>query len=182
MKKIKDFIYDFNDVLVALLLVAAAGLVIFWRVQVVMAYPKAFAASQQETSGGIDIDFSEIDLHEDEVIYIPEPGVDPAENQTGDETDPSGENTEQTEENQPSGETVPEKNPEKAVSYIQIEVKSGMSWNTVGKALEESGLVSSAKEFSARVNERKVGSRLQIGKFELNTSMTLDEVIDKLIK
>ena len=50
MKKLKDIIYDYNDVLVALLIVAVAAGVIYWRVNVVMAYPK-YAEAHGEQQG-----------------------------------------------------------------------------------------------------------------------------------
>ena len=56
MEKIKDFIYDKNDILVALLVLALAALLIFWRMDVIMEYPeKIFAAEEQEGSGATDV-------------------------------------------------------------------------------------------------------------------------------
>ncbi len=40
MEKIKDFIYDKNDILVALLVLVFAALLIWWRMDVIMAYPE----------------------------------------------------------------------------------------------------------------------------------------------
>ena len=40
MEKIKDFIYDKNDILVALLVLIFAALLILWRMDVIMAYPE----------------------------------------------------------------------------------------------------------------------------------------------
>ena len=40
MEKIKDFIYDKNDILVALLVLVFAALLIWWRMDVIMEYPE----------------------------------------------------------------------------------------------------------------------------------------------
>ena len=40
MKKFKDFLYDKNDILIALLILVAAALLIIWRMEAIMEYPK----------------------------------------------------------------------------------------------------------------------------------------------
>ena len=60
MRKIKDFIYNFSDIFTTLLILALAGGIIFWRVQVIMGYSELAAANKNETV--IDIDFSDVDL------------------------------------------------------------------------------------------------------------------------
>ncbi len=40
MNKIKDIIYDKSDILIALLILAIAALVIFWRLGIILEYPK----------------------------------------------------------------------------------------------------------------------------------------------
>ena len=59
MKKIKDFFYDYNDVLVSILIVLVAAVVLFWRVNVVMNYAEY---AETGTVKHLDIDFSNIDL------------------------------------------------------------------------------------------------------------------------
>ena len=39
MKNLKDFFYDKNDIILVLLILVMAGLLIFWRVDVIMSYP-----------------------------------------------------------------------------------------------------------------------------------------------
>ena len=40
MNKLTDFIYDKNDIVIALLILAVAAGVIFWRMDIILAYPK----------------------------------------------------------------------------------------------------------------------------------------------
>jgi len=55
MEKLKDFIYDKNDILVALLVLVLAALLIWWRMDVIMEYPeKLFSDGDTQ----IDIDVS----------------------------------------------------------------------------------------------------------------------------
>ena len=44
MNKLKDIFYDKNDILVALIILAIAAVIIFWRVDVIMAYPETLVA------------------------------------------------------------------------------------------------------------------------------------------
>lgn len=44
MEKIKDFIYDKNDILVALLILVLAALLIMWQMDVIMDYPETIFA------------------------------------------------------------------------------------------------------------------------------------------
>lgn len=43
MKRLKDFFYDKNDILIALVILAIAALLIIWRMDVIMAYPQTLA-------------------------------------------------------------------------------------------------------------------------------------------
>ncbi len=48
MEKLKDFIYDKNDILVALLVLVLAALLIWWRLDIIMEYPeKLFSDGEQ---------------------------------------------------------------------------------------------------------------------------------------
>ena len=40
MKKFKDFLYDKNDIFIALLILLAASLIIIWRMNAIIDYPK----------------------------------------------------------------------------------------------------------------------------------------------
>jgi hypothetical protein len=182
MKKLKDLIYDYNDVVVALLIIIAAGLIIFWRVNTVMAYPK-YAAEYATTSTGIDIDFSDVDLNQDPVDNQQDPGEDPT---AGGETSASAIEGPTSGPgiadpgNPTEGAVEPPALPAKVTLTISRENKNG-SWQAVGNWLLENNIISDKAEFIARVEERKVSTKLQLGTFEFSTGMTLDEVIDKLI-
>ena len=58
MKGIKDFLYDKNDILIALVILTAAAMLIAWRMDVIMEYPHTLA---QETGTQVTTDDSAID-------------------------------------------------------------------------------------------------------------------------
>ena len=45
MNKLKDFIYDKSDIVVALLIISIAGLIVFSRIDAILSYPETFAAN-----------------------------------------------------------------------------------------------------------------------------------------
>ena len=109
LKKIRDFIYDINDIFVAIIILLAAAGIIIWRSTAIMAYPDYLAGKNQQ-SNSVNVDFSGIDLTPENVenitqnIEIIEPTVpdpnaqaDPSQGGTEDpnaQTDPSQGGTE----------------------------------------------------------------------------------------
>lgn len=49
MEKLKDFLYNKNDIIVALLILAIAATVIVFRIDAIMEYPKTLVDQQQQT-------------------------------------------------------------------------------------------------------------------------------------
>ncbi len=45
MNKLRDFIYDKSDIVVALLIISIAGLIVFSRIDSILSYPETFAAN-----------------------------------------------------------------------------------------------------------------------------------------
>ena len=55
MKKFKDFLYDKNDILIALLILIVAALIITWRMNAIMEYPSTIlnsSVSGEDQSSG----------------------------------------------------------------------------------------------------------------------------------
>ena len=50
MKALKDFLYDKNDILIALAILFIAGLLITWRMDVIMDYPETLAKETDTTT------------------------------------------------------------------------------------------------------------------------------------
>lgn len=52
MKSIKDFLYNFNDIIVVILILAVAGGLIYWRVGEIMKYPEVMVKAMRADEGG----------------------------------------------------------------------------------------------------------------------------------
>lgn len=50
MKHIRDFLYNWNDIFLAFLIIVLAGGLIFWRVGIIMEYPEVLAKQAMEAS------------------------------------------------------------------------------------------------------------------------------------
>jgi len=50
LKRLKDFFYNFNDIVIVLGILAIAAFLILWRVDIIMRYPKTVAAQTVQTS------------------------------------------------------------------------------------------------------------------------------------
>lgn len=75
MKKLKDFFYDKNDIIIVLLIVAIAALIIYTRIDSIMSYPaeyasKAAATEKKETTEITQAPETEETVGEDVTIVI----------------------------------------------------------------------------------------------------------------
>ena len=60
MKRLKDFFYNFNDIVIVLCILAIAAFLILWRVDIIMRYPKTVTAQTVQTSQKTDDDKAKI--------------------------------------------------------------------------------------------------------------------------
>ena len=56
MEKLKDFIYDKNDILIALLVLFFAALLILWRMDAIMEYPETMFTAADEPGTELEYD------------------------------------------------------------------------------------------------------------------------------
>ena len=61
MKKLKDFIYDKNDILIAVLILVVAAAIIAWRMEIILNYPKTLVSSGTTTEEPKNTDASKSD-------------------------------------------------------------------------------------------------------------------------
>lgn len=66
MEKLKDFLYNKNDLLVALIILVIAAAVIFFRVEAIMAYPETLVKEQQQTVQEVQDDKESDDKTQDD--------------------------------------------------------------------------------------------------------------------
>ena len=173
MKKIKDLIYDYNDIFVALLIIAVAGAIILWRVTNIMAYPDYLAGKEQTQSG--DVDFSDVDLTLEDVEDF---NVDPEDITTqmpGEDETQSGE---QTPAVQPQEGETPAAD---ANGKITVDIPKGSSANGIAKILKEAGLIDDVDAFLETVEKLDATLKMKYGTYKIPQGSTAEEIIDILM-
>lgn len=63
-----------------------------------------------------------------------------------------------------------------------IKIEDGMSAGEIALLLEKNQLIRNADSFSSTVKRQRVQNSLQAGEYEFVTGMTLNEIIDKIVK
>ena len=193
LKRIRDFIYDINDIFVAIVILLAAAGIIVWRSTAIMAYPD-YLAAKNPSSNNVNVDFSGIDLTpenvqniNDNLEYI-EPGeeTDDPNGQTGEQdpnqgTEDPNSQTGETDPNQGTedpnqGTTDPDQGEQQGQTgtvTATVEIVKGDKWNDVINKIVAAGLIreDEKKAFKDKLMELGFDVYLQLGKFELtNTS------------
>lgn len=202
MKRIKDFIYDHNDILVALLIIAVAAFVIYGRMNEILDYPSKIAVLAGETgtaigdsgtnpgtpSGGEDVEPAGPSTDAEPVT--PPSG--------GEDVEPAGPGTDVEpvtppvggEDEEPDG---PGKDPEPvtppAVTYADFTISEGeySGWKPLAEGLKNAGFITDANALYMRVLQR-IGEDESAGKeanynfFVATYSLPLGADYDTLIE
>ena len=163
MKKLKDLVYDYNDIFLAIVIIIVAGAVIFWKVSDIMAYP-TFAKNQQQQEQEVNVD--DIDLNPIPVDENVNPGTD----EVGENTDTP---TPQAPENNPT--PLP-------AADTKFEVKQGDFFSTAADKLLQAGLIKDKQEFIKTVQGMGLENKLQIGIFTIPAGSSDTEIAKILTK
>jgi hypothetical protein len=164
MNKIKDFIYDKNDLLIALLIVAVAAYVILSRIDIIMAYPKTLVAESETGKNSV-------------TVTAPDTSVKPSG--TGDEE------INNVDEGQNPPDDTPEIDPptgsqttgEPAISQVSIYIEYGATGSEIAQLLIDSGLIENKQIFYDAVTAAGADTRLQAGNFKIPSNATPAEII-----
>ena len=173
MKKIKDLIYDYNDIFVALLIIAVAGAIIFWRVTNIMAYPDYISGKTQTQTG--EVDFSDVDLtptNVDDFNENPEDiTTEPSEEGQGEQT-PADET--QTEEPTQTAQTDADGN------YV-VEIPKGSSALGIARILKAQGIISDEDAFMEKVEELGATMKMKYGTYKIPQGSSAEQIINILM-
>ena len=206
LKKIRDFIYDINDIFVAIVILLAAAGIIFWRSTAIMAYPE-YLAAKNPSSNTANVDFSGIDLTPEPVENINEnpEKIDTSDlvpnqgtEEPGGTEDPNGttepnQGTEDpnttTDPNQGGETTTPpeEGTPKstqdgKVTATIKVDTwGQGERWPKIADKLAQVGLISSDERdaFVQTVRDLGMDGDLKPGTYEL-TNTSYEDMIRKI--
>jgi len=205
MKKLKDIFYDFNDILVALIIIAAAALVIANNIDSIMAYPASVSG---------DIEISE----DGPTIYAENPsntdpgngaaggsgdGATGSDGQTGDGQNPEGQNSDgqvaggNTGQNGIGGGVSGNPGTDGADSSgisggsgsepvqpvnIQISIPAGSSGDRIADILIGAGLIRDKQQFNQAVVAAGAEGKLRAGDFVIPSNATPAEIISILTR
>lgn len=177
MNRIKDFIYDKNDLLVALVIVVLAAFLIVSRVDVIMAYPSTIELEMDNAagdriaqenpkndltkpSGGADGDSDEADGHNSD--------------EAPDAQSPENANTSEKTEKQPKDNQEESNTGEGAVS---VYIDYGSTAGQIAQLLLDSGVIDSKENFYDVLSSTGADTRLQAGTFSIPANSSIEEVI-----
>lgn len=156
MERVKDFLYDISDLFFSLLIIALIFFVVSVKLNDTMT-DTWFSNIPGDTAEALDFvaDVTTPDLNN--------PVVD-LETLTPDETVDAIEPTE----------------PVVEVREVRFEIPSGSSGYQIATKLQKESLISTVDEFTKKLDEMKLGNKLRAGNHQLNTGMTVEEIILKL--
>ncbi len=175
MKKIKDLIYDYNDIFVALLIIAAAAAIILWRVTDIMAYPEYLAGKEQTQAG--DVDFSDVDLTPVDI----EPFNENPDEITVDGTE-EGQSGEQTPAEEPSNTEEPAQTAQAdADGNYRVEIPKGSSAQGIARILKDQGIITDIDAFMDKVEELGATMKMKYGNYKIPQGSSAEEIINILM-
>lgn len=185
MEKIKDFFYNINDLIIALLIIAVASYIILWKVDDIMGYPEYAMAQALNENPSVKPD----EIYPD-TTTIPD-NQEPAGSEDDPETGNNGPVVTEPEPQTPQTPETPQTpqtpetpqtpaTPNQPVNKIEINIPSGAAGITIANLLKEKGLIDSTSAFVNRLSERKLDVKLRAGKFKIPENATLDEIINIL--
>lgn len=186
LEKVKDFFYDTSDVMLSIVIIAIMFYTISWKLSDTLSYTPSFdlpfmtsEANSPELPVATPIDGIQVAINEDSpTVSEPTTPVD------GEVIDMTPVEVETPEAVQP---VVPEaaKPKNETINVIKLKeisfvVPSGMLASSIIQKLLDEGLIQNKSEFTKRLSERKLDSKLRSGTFKLSTDMTYDQIINKL--
>ncbi len=163
----RNFIYRTSDVIVAIIIIAAAAGIIFWRVDCIMDY-----STSNDTVAAVTADSSDDQ----------ETSAD-----TADSADSSG-TAAASETAVAEGETAGTAEGEAAASeadasgVVTIEIAKGSSIESIASVLCKAGLISDEAQFAIDVKNAGVESQLRYGTFEIPQGATVAQILEILSK
>lgn len=176
MKKLRDLLYDMNDIFVALLIVVVAAFVIMGRMDAILSYPATLAASLEHTQ----------QTETPPNYYVPEGDEDEAEGGQGD-GESSGEGEDRQGERDGAGTTGGQSSgtgqqAETPVTTISVNIAQGSTSSKIAEVLVSAGLMANAQQFHDAVSAAHAETKLKAGTFQIPSNATPAEVVSILIK
>ncbi|WP_099158512.1 endolytic transglycosylase MltG [Virgibacillus ndiopensis] len=95
-------------------------------------------------------------------------------------TDQKEDATSEKEKENEKEEETPAEN--EAVKKYTLKIESGMASSTISSRLAENGIIKDANEFTQYLEDEGYSTKIQLGEFELTSSMSSFEIAEELTK
>ena len=159
MEKFKNFIYDKNDIVIALVIIVLATFIITGRINAIMAYPQSMLNQPQGAADTPAVNSPEVPGIKNPVIppvtVPPAPVVKPPV-------------------------TVPPANtppPPATGTLITVTIPSGSTGDAIAKILISSGLIAQKSDFTSAVAAAGAERKLKAGTFKVPTGSTPAQIV-----
>ena len=184
-KRIRDFIYDINDIFIALVIILVAVGIIVWRSTTIMAYPEYLAAKAEAQANT----YSPIEGPPQIITNTVTPEGNTTENNTpegqGGETQTNQGETQSTEGQPQGGEGGEGQQTSVVTADITIEFGFRGTWYTVADRMIEVGLLKEEDRnpfYNTANSNKQYSTGLKIGTFTLSSDMSYEQMIRILCK
>jgi hypothetical protein len=153
MEKLKDILYDINDILLALFIIAIMTTVISWKFAGSFVGNANVPTRNEESSSFQPIEKEPLETNP----IVEEPSIE-----------------------EPKPEPKPEPEPEQIVVYTTVKIPSGSTGVGIAGIIKDAGIINSTTDFINRIEARGLSTKLQSGSFKIGSDMSLDEIINIL--
>ena len=172
-RRIRDFIYDINDIFIALMIILVAVGIIVWRSTMIMSYPEYLANKPDKT---VTLDDPAVSGNVSVVI----PGG--SQNEADNSAENSGEGTaEENSGEEPAGQggQSTEEGTQKPLVSITLIVNRGDTWNVIVDRLIAADLVEEGdrRTFIGGVEKLGLSEKGKPGQYNLSNEMSYEEMI-----
>ena len=171
MKKLKDFIYDKNDIVIAILILAVAALIISWRLGIILEYPKQLLGTDDPV---FDTPVSDDDVTQPDDSEGDEPQTsegDQPQGSEGETDEPQGGETE---------EDIPLWDGGVLTEDVEVEVE-GASASAAVKCLVNAGLFEDYAEYQKICEEEGMNhEKVSTGTFTFKKGTTKVQIAKKI--
>lgn len=169
--KLRDILYDSIDYVFMLAIIVVVALVIGWRLDVLFAKD-----ALEMPPSTVVVDNSERPQDNED-----EPSGDPAEDPSAEE--PADAPSQEEPQEEPSDEPQPTPPPPAPQTQtVKVVIPEGSLPGKIGVILEENGVVSSSRDFLAKVVEMKLDTKLKSGTFTIQKGLSIEEVVKIITK
>lgn len=180
MEKLKDILYDKNDLLVALIILLVAGIIITTRINVIMNYPQTLTAEKHGNILESDLmnkDDEQTSSNENDEnsggIIQGAPNTNPADSDKAGEGD-SGKKDDSDKPNSSAGSNAP--------APYSVYIPYGSTPTSIAQTLVDCGLIENKSDFISAVTAAGADSKLKAGTFTIPADSTPEQIVQIIAK